>query len=360
DLLYGVRELKLAQGSTQARWEWERVRNEQFHLQQALDKDRRRHTLWLELVQGMRDVVLIGLTAHALIRNELTVGALLAVVWIVSQLPWASRQLAQFFADRARLQRWFERVQEVWELPAESDDDLRRDPLPEKQVLVLEDVTFGWKTGLEGHVLEAASMRVEPGTTTLVIGSSGSGKSTLIQLLAGLFPPDEGEIRYGTVNLAHVAPELWRARCSVLLQGGHLFQDTIASNIALGDPRPDMGRLRQVAQAVRLLDWIDALPLAFQTVVGHGGLGLSRGQIQQLLLARLIYREAEIYLMDEPLFGLDGPLAREVLENLLRFLRGKTIVIAAPHELAGLDADVSYLLTKGALRMLEKRSSVKH
>ncbi len=360
DLLYGLRELKLAQGTTPARWEWERVRNEQFHLQQALDQGQRRHHLWLELVQGIRDVALVGLTTWALLQHELTVGALLAVVWIVSQLPWASRQLAQYFSDRGRLYRWFERVQEVWELPAESDADLRRDPLPERQELVLDNVTFGWKTGLESNVLEEASMRVEPGAITLVIGSSGSGKSTLIQLLAGLFPPDEGEIRYGPVTLAHVAPDLWRQKCSVLLQGGHLFQDTIANNIALGVARPDMERLRKVAQVVRLLDWIDALPLAFQTVVGQGGLGLSRGQIQQLLLARLIYRDAEIYLMDEPLFGLDGPLARDVLDNLLRFLQGKTIVIAAPHELSGLDADISYLLTRGALRVLEKRRTVKH
>ncbi len=358
DLLQGVRELKLAHGSTLARWEWERMRNQQFHLTRALERMERRKAFWIEVLQRLRDLLMVGLAALAVIRGALTPGGLLAVLWVVSQLGWVSQQIRSFFQEKMRIQRWFERVREVWELPVESEASLRRDPLPEREPLELEQVTYAWKTGLDERVLDHASMVVLPGATTVVMGSSGSGKSTLIHLLAGLCRPDAGEIRYGTVNLTHVAPELWRRKCSVLLQGSHLFQATIARNIALGAAQPDPERLRMVARVVRLLDWIDQLPLAFQTVVGQGGLGLSRGKMQQILLARLLYKEAEIYLMDEPLFGLDGPLAHQVFENMMEYLKGKTVLITSPYELTGSTVAANYVLSKGKLRLVQKFKSV--
>lgn len=358
DLLQGLRELKLTHGDTIARWEWERMRNQQFHLTRALEKIERRKALWIELLQQLRDLAMIGLVALAVIQGALTIGSLLAVLWIVSQLAWVSQQMRQFFQERLRVQRWFERVQEVWELPVESEASLRRDPLPEYEPLELDQVSYAWKTGLDERVLDHASMIIAPGATTVVMGSSGSGKSTLIHLLTGLYRPDAGEIRYGSVNLANVSPDLWRRKCSVLLQGSHLFQGTLARNIALGDAQPDPERLRVVARVVRLIEWIDQLPLAFQTVVGEGGLGLSRGKVQQILLARLLYKEAEIYLMDEPLFGLDGPLAHQVFEQVMEFLKGKTVLITSPYELTSASVSANYVLSKGKIRLVQKFKSV--
>ncbi len=359
DLLQGIRELKLSEGATLSRWEWERQRNQLFQLKQELEKRYARQSTWLKLIQAFRDVLLVGVATAAVVAHHLSVGGILAVIWITAQLGWVSAQISRFFSERGAIVRWFERVQEVWELPSERDESLRMDPLPEWQPLVLDHVHFAWKVPIEQSVLHDAHMTIVPRETTLIIGGSGSGKSTLIQLLAGLIRPDEGTIKYGPVDLGHVAPALWRKKCSVLFQGAHIFHHTIAKNIALGSEVPDMDRLREVARATHLLEWVDQLPLAFQTVVGEGGLGLSRGQIQQILLARLLYKDAEIYLMDEPTAGLDTPLARKILGEVQAFLEGKTVVVAAPHELASLDFQSYYLLTKGTLRLLESSKSFK-
>lgn len=178
---------------------------------------------------------------------------------------------------------------------------------------------------------------------------SGSGKTTLVKLLLGFYPPASGSIMLGDVPLEAYSVREWRKRCGVVMQDGFIFSDTIAGNIAPGVEHIDKERLRRAAQMACIDDFVDGLPLGYNTRIGSEGHGLSQGQKQRILIARAVYKDPEFIFFDEATNALDANNERRIMENLQRFFEGRTSVVVA-HRLSTVrHADKIVVIDRGRI-----------
>ena len=183
----------------------------------------------------------------------------------------------------------------------------------------------------------------------MLFRSSGSGKTTLIKLLLGFYTPNKGEIKLGDVALQHINPHVWRACTGSVMQDGFIFSDTIAKNIAIGDEIIDRDRLLHAVKVANIRDFIDSLPLGYNTKIGMEGGGISQGQRQRILIARAVYKNPEFIFLDEATNALDANNEQQIMEQLHRFYEGKTVVVVA-HRLSTVrDADNIVVLDKGRI-----------
>ena len=179
------------------------------------------------------------------------------------------------------------------------------------------------------------------------MGSSGSGKTTLIKLLLGFYQPTKGKITVGSTPLSTLYQKVWRGQCGVVMQEGFLFSDTIAKNIAESDDEVNFAKVIAAATQANIMDYINALPLGFNTMIGARGNGVSQGQKQRLLIARAIYKNPEILFFDEATNALDANNERIIMDNLNKFLAGKTAIVVA-HRLSTVkNADQIIVLDRG-------------
>jgi ATP-binding cassette subfamily B protein len=198
-------------------------------------------------------------------------------------------------------------------------------------------------------VLNNLNLVIPQGKVTALVGTSGSGKTTLVKLLLGFYPPVSGTIKIGEAVLSDYRQHWWRAKCGAVMQDGFIFSDTIANNVALGDEEPDKERLAYAVRMANIQEFIDTLPLNYNTKIGPEGVGLSQGQKQRILIARAIYKNPEFIFFDEATNALDANNEKVILENLDEFFTGKTVVVVA-HRLSTVrNAHQIIVLEKGSI-----------
>ena len=193
------------------------------------------------------------------------------------------------------------------------------------------------------------NLTIPSGKVTAIVGTSGSGKTTLVKLLLGFYTPQEGSIKYGENNLFSLSMERWREKCGVVMQDGFLFSDTIAGNIAPGVESIDVERLEKVVDIANIRDFVESLPLSYNTKIGQEGHGLSQGQKQRLLIARAVYKDPELIFFDEATNSLDANNEMQIMSNLDEFFVGRTVLVVA-HRLSTVkNADNIVVLDKGVI-----------
>jgi ATP-binding cassette subfamily B protein len=198
-------------------------------------------------------------------------------------------------------------------------------------------------------ILEDLNFEVPPNTMVAIVGRSGSGKTTLIKILAGLLEPTEGTILYDGIDLRTLNYRELRRKIGFVLQENHLFDDTVARNIGFGEEEPDLDRVMWAAQVANAREFIERLPLGYDTRIGESGLGLSGGQKQRVAIARALYTRPPILIFDEATSALDTESERAVKENIDQLLEGRTSFVIA-HRLSTVrDADLILVLEKGKL-----------
>ena len=199
-------------------------------------------------------------------------------------------------------------------------------------------------------ILEDVTLTVEPGETVALVGRSGSGKTTLIKLLAGLLEPTEGEILFDGFELRTLDYRTLRRKIGFVLQESYLFDDTIARQHRLRRGRlPTRPESRGPRKAANAHEFVERLPLGFDTRVGESGLRLSGGQQQRIAIARALYHRPPILLFDEATSALDTESERAVKESLDELLVGRTSFVIA-HRLSTVrDAHRIIVLERGRI-----------
>ncbi|MFE5892307.1 thiol reductant ABC exporter subunit CydD [Streptomyces sp. NPDC056462] len=182
-------------------------------------------------------------------------------------------------------------------------------------------------SGRSSDAVSDVSFAVEPGETVALVGPSGAGKSTLLNALLGFVRPTEGRILVGGADLAELDLEGWRSRIAWVPQRPHLYAGTIAENVRLARPEANDADVRQALGQAGALEFVDALPLGVDTVLGEDGVGLSAGQRQRLALARAFLADRPVLLLDEPTAALDGATEAEVVEAVRRLAVGRTVLL---------------------------------
>lgn len=211
----------------------------------------------------------------------------------------------------------------------------------------LRNVSFRYGTDIQA--LRGIDLTIEPGTTVALVGRSGSGKTTITNLLLRLYDPVEGSILIDGQDTRTVTLNSLRQQIALVNQQTILFNDTVARNIAYGDDQPDMERVREAAQHANALEFIEALPEGFETLVGEQGARLSGGQRQRLAVARALYKNAPILVLDEATSALDNESEKAIQGALETLQRGRTTLVIA-HRLSTIEgADVIVAMDQGRI-----------
>ena len=198
-------------------------------------------------------------------------------------------------------------------------------------------------------ILEDITLDVPAGKMVAIVGRSGSGKTTLIKCLAGLLEPTSGTIRYDGIDLKTLNYRDLRRQVGFVLQENYLFSDTIARNIAFGDAEPDMDQVIWAARVANAHEFVERLPLGYETKIGESGLAISGGQRQRIAIARAVYPRPPIIVFDEATSALDTESERAVKDNMAQLLAGRTSFVIA-HRLSTVrDADIIVVLEKGRI-----------
>ena len=275
---------------------------------------------------------------------------MLAIQYIIGQLNAPVEQFVQFVYGWQDVQISLERMSEIRTREEEETPDRTVDYYPSERCgIQLQNVTFQYEGPHSPKVLDNLNLVIPRGKVTAIVGTSGSGKTTLIKLLLGYYLPITGTIRIAGEDLAHYDLRWWRKHCGAVMQDGYIFSESIARNIAVSDEEIDKNRLLLAARTANIEEFIERLPLRYNTIIGQDGQGVSQGQRQRILIARAVYRNPDFIFLDEATNSLDANNERTIVENLTEFYRGKTVVVVA-HRLSTVrNADQIVVLEKGRI-----------
>jgi subfamily B ATP-binding cassette protein MsbA len=270
-----------------------------------------------------------------------------AMLMLIAPIKHLSESAAPITRGLAAVERGLDLIDNT---PSEQEGS--HDVAHARGELVLDQVSVRY-AGSSREALDGISLRVEPGQTVALVGSSGSGKTTLVNLLPRFIEPTGGRITLDGVELRDWRLGALRRQFSFVSQDVVMFNDTIAANVALG-LAADRERITRALQAANLGDYIAALPLGIDTVVGHNATQLSGGQRQRLAIARALYKDAPIVVLDEATSALDAESEQAVKTALQRLMAGRTTLIIA-HRLSTIE-HADRILVMGGGKIVEEGS----
>ena len=349
-LVTGMQEIKLNACEKQKRWEWERIQIKLFKVSLKSMMLNQNQQLGAVLINQTKDIFISFLSARAVIKGDMTLGTMMAVQYIIGQLNAPIQQFIGFTqaAQDARIS--LERLGEIHNKEDEEklgDDKIRE--IPTGQDIEVKNLLFQYEGPHSEKVLNDVSLTIPANKITAIVGISGSGKTSLLKLILGFYSPIKGDILLGGVSLDRYIQSEWRKKCGVVMQEGYIFSDSIAGNISLIDEIPDTDKINRATQTANIKDFIEDLPLRYNTRIGSDGHGLSTGQKQRILIARAVYKDPDFIFFDEATNALDASNERTIMDNLGSFFRGKTVVIVA-HRLSTVkNADQIVVLEKGTV-----------
>ncbi len=358
-LIYGVQDIKLYHAERQKRWEWENIQGSLFKVNiksLALTQYQEAGGVF---INETKNILITFLAATAVIHGDMTLGMMLAVSYILGQLNSPIEQMINFMHVAQDAKISIERLGEIHKEDNEEKEDLgEMIIMPESKTLDIRNLSFQYEGPHSRKVLDGVNLTIPDDNVTAIVGVSGSGKTTLVKLMLAFYPPVDGEIRVGDTNLQSLSQQIWRRRCGVVMQDGYIFADTIARNISLGDEYVDPDRLLEAVKMANIKDYIESLPVGYNTKVGAGGHSLSGGEKQRILIARAIYKQPEFLFIDEGTSSLDAENEKVIIDNLQDFFMGRTVVVVA-HRLSTVkNADQIVVLDKGKVAEIGKHEEL--
>ncbi|MEL7586986.1 MAG: peptidase domain-containing ABC transporter [Prolixibacteraceae bacterium] len=349
-LFSGMQEIKLNNYEKQKRWEWERVQANLFRVNVKNLTIGQYQQAGSVFINQTKNIIITVIAAMDVINGGMTLGMMLAVQYIIGQLNSPLNEMIGFMhlAQDARIS-----LERLGEIHTREDEEVEGKPLlntmPSDQSLLIRDLVFQYEGTHSPKVLNRINLVIPEKKITAIVGTSGSGKTTLIKLLLGFYPPAQGKISVGNTDLQHFSQQWWRSKVGAVMQDGFIFSDTIYNNIVVGDEHPDKVKLLFAVRMANIDSFVEALPLGFNTKIGADGHGLSQGQKQRILIARVIYKDPDYLFFDEATNALDANNEKVIMENLNHVYQGKTVVVVA-HRLSTVrNADQIIVLENGEL-----------
>ena len=389
EIVQGMQEIKLHGCEKQKRWQWERLQARTFKLgMKGLALNQWQQTGAFFINEG-KNIVITFLSAKAVIDGQMTLGGMIAIQYIIGQLNSPIEQMISFVQSWQLARISLDRLNEIHELKDEeeapsnshdgggqandlgrgSGEELSRE-LPTNKTIELANVSFTYPGAGNEAVLKNINLVIPQGKTTAIVGTSGSGKTTLLKLLLKFYENYKGDIKIGSTDslrsslsssqhpsprseegkgLRFLSHRSWRQRIGVVMQESFIFSDSIAANIAVGDENIDSAKLKEAASVANILEFIESLPLVFNTKIGAEGIGVSAGQKQRILIARAVYKNPDYIFFDEATNSLDANNETIIMKNLKVFFKNKTVIVVA-HRLSTVkNADQIVVLHNGII-----------
>lgn len=288
-----------------------------------------------QFVIAAERVLFVYVAIQLAFDSLLTVGMIFAFQAYKQQFLDAGMRLTEQALNYQIVKVHLTRISDIALTPLEDDEDEKSSDEPDfNNPLVLDRISYRYGSN-EPMVVQSVSLSVQPNEFVAITGPSGGGKTTLMKIIMGLFEPTQGAVRLGERSISTYRKAKYRRRIGSVAQGDTLYAGSLADNIAFFDPEIDMERVREVARLAQIDKEIEAMVMGYETLVGDMGSVLSGGQLQRVLLARALYPDPEILILDEGTANLDAENEKRILETLkgLRMTR-----IAVAHRPATLES----------------------
>lgn len=293
-------------------------------------------------------IILLWSGAGFVIDRQITPGELLSFYAIIGYFTGPVTNLIGANKDIQNALIAADRLFEILDLEREEID--KKITLNKKKIndICFTDVTFQYGTRVE--VFKNLNLTIQKGKITAFVGESGSGKSTLVSLIQNIYPITKGRIRIGDIDLKHIENQSLRNLVSVVPQKIDLFAGNVIENIAVGEFQPDFDKIYKICKDIGILEFIESLPNDFNTYLGENGATLSGGQKQRIAIARALYKDPEILVLDEATSSLDSSsenFVQRTIDNLRS--EGKTVILIAHRLSTVVNADKIVVLDRGQI-----------
>jgi ATP-binding cassette, subfamily B, bacterial len=294
-------------------------------------------------------VILLAYGGYLVTRGELAIGS--GIFFFAGLLQQFSSQVANLTNIANSVQQSLSGARRVFEI-LDAPEAIATPANPVRLLRAsgrvdFEDVWFEYTAG--NPVLRDVSFRVQPGQRVAILGATGAGKSTLLSLLCRFYDPTQGRILMDGVDLKQIDLLDLRRNIGMVFQESFMFSNTVAANIAYGQPQATMQQVQRAARIAAAHEFIAELPHGYDSVLGEGGLDLSGGQRQRLAIARAVLLDPAILLLDDPAAAIDPHTEHEILDAMQRAMLGRTTFVVA-HRLSTLrQCDLVIVLDNGRI-----------
>lgn len=349
-IVTGMQEIKLNNNEKEQRWRWERIQIKLFNISIKGLAFGQYQQIGSVFFSQTTSLIISFIVARLVITGDMTLGMMMAVSYIIGQL---SGPIAQFINFTQSAQDAFislERLNEIHDMKDEEEFiESKMLDLPLDKTFSIKNLYFSYSGADRDYILQNINLTIPANKVTAIVGASGSGKTTLIKLLLGFYQPNKGEILISNTPINNINPHLWRQKTGAVMQDGFIFSDTIRNNIAIERNSIDNKKLQNAVEISNIKDFIETLPLKYETKIGMEGNGISQGQRQRILIARVIYKNPDILFFDEATNALDANNEKQILDRMNKFYNGKTVIIIA-HRLSTVqNADNIVVMDKGII-----------
>ena len=347
ETLRGVQALKLFSRQEERRIGWVNALAEQFNADLRIQRIGITYQSANVLLFGVERIVIVWLGALAVLDGAFSVGMLFAFVSYKEQFSQRVSSLVDKIFEIKMLRLHLCRVADIVKSTPEESNTVRATELIKvTPTIEIKSASFRYSPG-EPYVLRAADLVIHAGECVAIRGPSGGGKTTLVKLLVGLLEPTEGEIRVGGFSLAQLGLVNYRRLVGAVMQDDELFSGSVADNISFFDPVPNAKRIEECARVAAIHGDVAAMPLGYDTLVGEMGVGMSGGQKQRILLARALYKQPQILVLDEATSHLDS-LTEAAINNAISAMDLTRVIVAHRAETIAMASRV-LTLERGAL-----------
>ena len=349
-LIYGMQEIKLNNAESTYRWAWEGLQARLFKLNFTRLSLSQYQQIGAFFINQGKNILITFIVASLVIDGKLTLGAMLAIQYIIGQLNGPVEQFIGFTQQAQDAKISLERLNDIHAL--EDEEPLHKQfnhYLPKEQSIHVKNLSFTYPGAGNEPVLRNINVVIPERKVTAIVGMSGSGKTTLVKLLLRFYDSYKGDIYIGNANVKNISPKYWRSVSGSVMQESFIFNATIQKNITVTDEQVDTERLVKACETANILPFIESLPLGFYTKLGAEGTGISGGQKQRIAIARAVYKNPKFLFFDEATNSLDASNEKVILENLQSFFEGKTVVVVA-HRLSTVkNADRILMMDNGEI-----------
>lgn len=385
ELITGMQEIKLNNCERIKRWGWERVQAKLFQLgikSLALGQTQQ---IGSSFFNQLKNILISYMVAREVVKGNMTLGMMMSVSYIIGQLNSPIQLLLGFIQSAQDAKISLDRLSEIhnredeetttqhrdlsllavkekgditYETFIENGIDIEETTNKNSSAIKLNNVSYQYTGPKSPYVLKNVNITIPQGKVTAIVGTSGSGKTTLMKLLLNYYDPTEGNITVNDIALQEISPSYWRSKCGIVMQDGFIFSDTIANNISMSDETANHTKLKHAVTVSNIKEFIDELPMNYNTMIGASGNGISAGQRQRMLIARAVYKNPDYLFFDEATSALDANNERTIMQNLEEFYKGRTVVVIA-HRLSTVKhADQIIVLEKGEVKEIGDHESL--
>lgn len=344
--IQGLEDIKLMQAENRFQQQW----NHYISISAESGVRIRKLTQWLiswgVSVQGVVYALVVMIGAPLVIDGDMTTGAIVAASLLSSRMIMPMTSLCGVLARWQQVKAAKEGLDSIMQLPLENGDEeekVHRDVLYGDYQF--RGAVFRYHSDEGVNALKIAKLDIHAGERVAVLGRNGAGKSTLLQAMSGGMALVEGELRLDNLSLAHLDMADVRRNVALVTQNARLFFGTLRENLTLGAPRASDTEIFAALEVCGAESFVKKLPLGLEHPIMEGGIGLSGGQRQSILLARMLLRDPNVVLLDEPTAFLDEHTEREFIQRLGVWLAGRTLVVAT-HRMAVLELIERVLVLK--------------